>query len=316
MRSLVIGTRGSDLARWQADFVRRKLLEGDPNLDLDVRIIRTKGDENRNTPLHRMADTGLFTAEIESQLLAGEVDLAVHSLKDLPTQLPQGLTLADAAVREDPADVLLSKGDLPVDELPAGATVFAGSLRRRAQLLHRRGDLLVEPIRGNVPTRLRKFQESDAHGMVMARAGLVRLGLDHHTSHRLDPTEFVPACGQGALAVEIRQADGQLSEFLRLLDDPPVRLSAAAERAFLAVLGGGCQVPAGAHARVVDGADLFAITGMIADLDGKRLLKETLSATVTDTDQAEALGRKLATTLRDRGGREILDDVIAETKDK
>ena len=316
MNALVIGTRGSDLALWQANFIRDTLTERYPDLRIDLKIIRTQGDRVLDTPLHKMLDKGLFTTEIENELSAGTIDLAVHSLKDLPTQLASGLTLADVGVREDPADVLLSKSHTPLDDLPPGATVLAGSLRRTAQLLHRRPDLSIAPIRGNVPARVRKFKESDADGMVMARAGLVRLGLAGEISQRLDPAEFVSACGQGALAIEIRADRPELGELLGVLDDPPTRWGVAAERTYLAELGGGCQVPVGAYARPTDDGAELAVTGVVADLDGRRLLKETVRAPVADTASALALGRSLADTLRRRGCQDILDDVLAQTQNE
>jgi len=316
MSRLVIGTRGSDLAMWQASFIRDRLLGRSPDVQIDLKVIKTKGDRIMDTPLHKMLDKGLFTTEIEDELRTGTIDLAVHSLKDLPTQLADGLMLAEVTIREDPADVLVSKGGVELADLPDGATVFAGSLRRRAQLLHARPDFKVLGIRGNVPTRLRRFHESDTDGMVMAGAGLVRLGLTDDISQRLDPTEFIPACGQGALAIEIRRDAAEIGDLLRPLDDTPARLAVTAERAYLGDLGGGCQAPVGAYARRAEDGGELVIIGVVADLEGKRLLKATAGGAVSDVAGAGALGRALAAKLRDMGCREILDDMLAQAQGK
>jgi len=313
--ALVIATRGSQLAMWQAKFIRTALAEAYPELEIRLNVIRTTGDRILQTPLHRMADKGLFTKEIETALLDGSADLAVHSLKDLPTELPEGLSLAAVPAREDPADVLVGRDGPPpeVEKLPHGASVLSGSLRRRAQLLHRRADLKVLEIRGNVPTRIRKLQESDAAATILARAGLVRLGLERHIGRRLDPSQFVPACGQGALAIEIRQDDHRLRELLREIDHPETRRAVAVERAFLSDLGGGCQVPMGAYARPDGDQTHLAVTGVVANPDGSRLLQETLRGAAGDVGAADALGRSLAETLRRRGAGEILAEAAAQS---
>jgi len=302
MSRIVIGTRGSPLAAWQADFVRTALLAEHEGLEVDVQVIRTRGDQAVQAPLHAMEGKGLFTKEIENALLAGTIDLAVHSLKDLPTDLPDGLDLAAVAAREDPADVLVCGEGLTLATLPQGAEVLTGSLRRRAQLMHLRRDLKVSPVRGNVQTRLRKLDESDAEAMVLARAGLSRLGLLDRATERLDPAEFLPACGQGALGIETRGDDASLRELLAPLDDAASRSAVGAERAFLAALGGGCQVPMGAYARIAGDGAALTITGMVADIDGSRLLRRTVEASFDGVAAAESLGRRLADRLRADGG--------------
>ncbi len=309
MTRIVIGTRGSELALWQANWVRSALLAAHEGLTVELAIIRTKGDEVLETPLHAMLDKGLFTRQIEEALLAGRVSLAVHSLKDLPTESPAGLALAAVPQREDPADVLISKDGLTLKDLPAGSAVLTGSLRRGAQLLHFRPDLRASPLRGNVPTRLRKLAESDAAATVMARAGLVRLGLAAHITERLAPEEFLPACGQGALGLQVRAADAPVRELLAALDHPPTRRAVSAERAFLAGLGGGCHVPVGAHAIAVDAGAALRVTGMVASLDGSKFLKATVAGPVDEPDAAVGLGRRLADELRAAGCQEILDEV-------
>ena len=300
MRALVIGTRGSALAMWQAEHICDTLSRLHPAMAIELSVIRTKGDRVQDTALHRMLDKGLFTREIENALLDGSADLAVHSLKDLPTTLPDGLMLAAVPPREDPADALVSRDGASLDDLPRAAAVLTGSLRRRAQVLHRRPDLKVLPIRGNVPTRIRKLHESDAAATILARAGLVRLDLADDTQHRLEPAEFLPACGQGALAIEIRRDDAELAELLGSIEHAPTRRAVGAERAFLAELGGGCQGLVGAYARHDDASQELTVTGMVASLDGSRLLRQTICGPAADSGAAEALGRSLAETLGDK----------------
>ena len=307
MSEIVIGTRGSSLALWQANHVRSVLEDLHDGLTVRLEIIHTKGDKILEVALHRMLDKGLFTKEIQNALLDGSVDLAVHSLKDLPTQAVPGLSVAAIPPREDPADAMIGKDGGGLDAVPQGAEVLTGSLRRRAQLLHRRGDLTVSTVRGNVETRLRKFDASDARAIVLARAGLVRLGLADRITARLDPAEFLPACGQGALAIEARAEDASVQELLQPLDDAAARAAVTAERAVLAALEGGCQVPVGAYAEA-DGGTLNLI-GMVANLDGTRLLRATRTAPLADDAAAEALGQSVADELRRQGCQDILDEV-------
>ena len=312
MSRIVIGARGSALAQWQANAVRSTLSGIYPQLQIDMKVIRTHGDKVLHTALHRMPDKGIFTREIESALVAGEIDLAVHSLKDMPTERVEGLTLAAVTLREDPADVLVGKNGLTLQALAQGATVLTGSLRRRAQLLHHRRDLRVLPVRGNVGTRLGKLAESDAQAIVLARAGLARLGLLDHVTERLDPDAFLPACGQGALAIEIRDDDRKMRDLLAPLDDRESHVAAAAERAFLSALGGGCQVPIGAYAKVTDNGERLTLAGMVATLDGSRLLRQSVDGPLDRQDAAVSLGRQLADGLYAAGCQEILDQATRE----
>lgn len=313
MKRLVIGTRGSALALWQARHVRESLLASGSQLQIDIQVIHTKGDKILDTALSKIGDKGLFTKEIENALLDKTVDLAVHSLKDLPTEIHPDLIIAAVPTREDPADVLISKGNLSLDTFPADAKVLTSSLRRQAQLKHRRSDLLIESVRGNVQTRLRKFAESDAQAIVFARAGLVRLELSDRITERLDPLEFLPACGQGALAVEIRKGDSNLTKLVESIEDSEARGCTAAERTFLAGMGGGCQVPIGAYARIAGEPAKMTIVAMVADLDGQSLLRRSLSEPFTGTSGAEQLGRQLAEQILTAGGREILDRVYEQS---
>ncbi|MHC4717731.1 MAG: hydroxymethylbilane synthase [Planctomycetota bacterium] len=307
MRRLVIGTRGSKLALWQAEHVREALRAAWGELAVSVETIRTAGDRAAGQGPPPAPGDGLFTRTIENALLAGEVDLAVHSLKDLPTELPEGLTVAAVPAREDPADALVAKNGADLTSLPPGAEALTGSPRRRAQLLRRRPDLKVSPVRGNVQTRLGKLDESDAHAIVLARAGLVRLGLADRITERLDPTDFVPACGQGALAVEIRGDDEEVLDIVCAIEDAEARAAVTAERAFLAALGGGCRVPVAGYGRPADDGASLALTGIVSSPDGSRLLRGTLNAPLSDVEAARRLGERLAEELLAEGAREILE---------
>ena len=313
MSRLVIGTRGSALALWQSEHVRAALLAEYPELEISLQVIRTKGDKILDSALSKIGDKGLFTKEIENVLLDGSIDLAVHSLKDLPTELQQDLTIAAITIREDPADVLISKNGQTLDKLTSGAKVLTGSLRRQAQLLHRRGDLEVRDIRGNVQTRLKKFEASDAQAIIFAKAGLVRLNLAECITERLDPAEFLPACGQGALAIEIRKGDSRMADLLRPLDHLNSRATTAAERVFLGRLGGGCRVPVGAFARISGPDRTMSITGMVANLDGSVLLQDTISSSFAGVDSAIALGTELAERLLSQGCQEILEQILGQS---
>jgi len=304
IKKLIIGTRGSKLALWQANWAKDALADLHPQLEIQLRIIRTKGDKIRDTALSQIGAEGIFTREIEEQLLSGAIHLAVHSLKDLPTQQPVGLVIAAIPTRLESADALVSKNNFTLNTLPPGALVLTGSLRRRAQLLNRRPDLLIDNVRGNVPTRLKKLDESDAAAMIMSAAGLQRLGLQNRITQRLEPTEFIPACGQGALALEIRADDKETSELIKPLDDAATHQAVTAERAVLAHMEGGCQIPVGAYAQVKD--KLLIIKGMLADLAGVNLL--TAEAT-GPADQPIELGSKLAQELLDQGGDEIIAEI-------
>ena len=312
MEVSVIGTRGSPLAMWQAEHVRRALLEAHPGLEVEIEVISTTGDALPEPSSARIGGTGLFTKEIENALLKRRVDLAVHSLKDLPTQLADGLRLAAVLERGDPADALIAREGRSLAQLPAGAKLLTGSLRRQAQLLHRRPDLKIAPIRGNVQTRLDKFDQSDASAMVLACAGLARLNLSDRITERLDPAEFLPACGQGALAVEVRADNPRAAELCRALDDRPTRLATTAERAFLSALGAGCLAPIGAYGRSPAGQKNLVLTGMVASLDGSRLIQRTVEGAVPHGgSDAVALGERLAERLRAEGAAEILRDIAS-----
>jgi hydroxymethylbilane synthase len=294
-----IGSRGSQLALWQAHWIQARLQE--LGHESRVEIIKTTGDKITDVALSQVGSKGLFTKEIEEALLAGAIDLAVHSLKDMPTDLPAGLTLAAIPEREDPRDALIGRA---FEDLPAGARVGTGSLRRAAQLRARRSDLRIEDIRGNVDTRLRKLDEGRYDAIVLAAAGLRRLGLEDRITELFNPSVMCPAVGQGALAVETRDDGGAAFHIAKRLEHPETRARITAERAVLSALGGGCQAPMGAHA-YIDGETLIVIA-LIISPDGTHKIRHSNQGPVSE---AAALGHALALRLLREGGQEILDAV-------
>ena len=304
MRELVIGTRGSPLAVAQSEWVAGALRGAAGGCAVRLQQIRTTGDRLAGMPLAEVGGKGLFVKEIEEALLAGRVDLAVHSLKDVPAELPAGLVLAAFPEREDPRDVLVSRTGAGLDALPEGAVVGTGSLRRQAQLLDGRPDLKVVPIRGNVDTRLRKLDAGEMDAIVLAAAGLRRLGLMGRVTEFLATDRLIPAIGQGALALEVRERDlaGEPGAAARTLDHGPTRAAVSAERAFLRRLGGDCKTPVAAHAEIAGGR--IALRAALASPDGTRVVRGQAAARLSD---AEDLGRTLAEEILARGGRAILD---------
>lgn len=302
--TLTIGSRGSDLALWQTNFVKKTLEEKFLALRCEIKIITTTGDRMLDTALSKIGDKGLFTRQIENALLSGEIDLAVHSLKDLQTSQPDGLMIGAISKRETPNDVFLSSRCDSIDELPHGARVATGSLRRKSQLLHYRPDLMISEIRGNVPTRIKKLDESELEGMILAFAGVHRLGLDARIRQKIPFEIMLPAVGQGAMAVEIRSDDPKVREIVSVLDDAETRHCVTAERAFLRRLKGGCQVPIGALARIE--GDQINLEGVVGNLDGSKNLREQMNGDVTDAD---SLGTHLAEQLLEDGAGEILEQV-------
>ena len=307
MKTIRIGTRGSDLARWQASHVSDLLSRGETDLRMETLVISTMGDRILDVPLARIGGKGLFTKEIEEALLDRRIDLAVHSLKDLPTELPDGLALGAVVSAADPHDVLVSPGGVGLQELPPSARIGTSSARRRAQLRRARPDLVILDLRGNVPTRLRKLEQGEYDAIVLARAGLERLGLLDERARVLPAGEMLPAPGQGALGIEVRRGDAESAEVVAKLEDPWGRARTDAERAFLHALGGGCQVPVGALAERVGGdAGRLLLHGMVADLEGSRILIGEESGAV---EAAGRIGSNLASRLIARGAAEILDAI-------
>ena len=305
-RSLVIGSRGSKLALWQAEQARARLQSLDPEIDVRIEIIKTTGDV-KNDPLSVIGGKGVFTKELEDALLDGRIDIAVHSLKDLPTVLPDGLSIAAICEREDARDALVLRGgdrSGSLLHLPEGAVVGTSSQRRLAQLKSLRNDVMVQDLRGNVDTRIRKLDEGQYHAVILASAGLVRLGLEARISARIPITEMLPAVGQGAIAIETRDDNELALESASRLDHRETRIACLAERAFLRSLGGGCQFPIAAHA-VID-QDLLKLDGLVAKPDGSEILRGSLSGPPNDP---EALGTSLANQLLARGANLLLNEL-------
>ena len=303
------GTRGSRLALWQTDLVILRLQRSHPGVDVERVTFSTLGDRVIDVPLPRIGDKGLFTRELEEALRSGAIDFAVHSLKDLPTGEPSGLTIGAILVREDPRDALVAAPGLTLDALPRGARVGTSSPRRRAQLMARRPDLDVRDLRGNVPTRVGKVLRGELDAAVLALAGLARLELTAHVAEVLPAEVMLPAPGQGALAVQIRQDDARMAQLLAPLDDHATRLTTTAERTMLGRLEGGCQVPVGALG-LLD-AGVLVLHGVVADLDGRESVRESAQAPAADLEAAAALGERLADAVLGRGADRILARVRA-----
>ena len=299
---MIIGTRGSALALWQAEHVQAQLRRLHPGRSFELKLIRTEGDEVSNVPLARFGSRGVFVKEIQAALLAGQVDLAVHSLKDLPSQSDAGLVLAAVGEREDVRDVLVSRHNRPLAELPRGALIGTSSPRRAAQIKAFRRDFATGDLRGNLDTRLRKAARGDYDGVVLAAAGIHRLGMQDRITEYLPLEVSIPAAGQGVLAVEAREGDGEIIALARGLDCAPVRAAITAERAFMRALGGGCQAPAGVCGDVRQG--VLHVVAAVVGLDGGPVLRATVAGPEA---AAAALGEALAADLLAQGAAAILE---------
>ena len=310
-QSLKIGTRGSQLALWQSEWVKAAILDTHPSLSVDMVVIKTKGDKIVDVPLADLGGKGLFVKEIEEALLEGKVDLAVHSMKDMPSILPGGLAIGPIPERENPSDVLISRNNEAFAALPAGGRIGTGSLRRSAQLRHARPDLTVVPLRGNLDTRLKKLETGaeDLDALVLAAAGVRRLGLQDRITENLDPSIMLPAVGQGALCIEIREQDTETGDLLRALDHRSTRQAVMGERAFLHRLEGSCQVPIAGYGKV-DG-DGIVLEGLVADLQGRRVIRGSRSGPAI---RSESLGLELAEELLSRGADRILQQLQHQLK--
>jgi hydroxymethylbilane synthase len=305
---LIIATRGSKLALWQAEWIKGQLAELDPSLEIELNKIKTTGDKILDVPLAQVGGKGLFVKEIEEAMLRGEADLAVHSMKDVPTELPGGLHLSTITKREDPRDAFIAGKEIKsFNDLPHGANVGTSSLRRICQLLNKRPDLKITQLRGNVDTRIRKLDEGEFDAIILATAGVKRLGHEDRITEKIPVEISLPAIGQGAVGIECRTDDEFTNNILRSLDHKETSVCVRAERAFLKKLEGGCQVPIAAYARLIDG-DIF-IEGLVGSLDGKTLIKEALQGR---PDDAESLGTELAENLLSKGAKEILDEVYGQ----
>lgn len=304
IQKIIIGTRGSQLALWQTNWVKAEIEKLHPGIEVEVKVISTKGDRVLDVSLPKLGEQGkgLFTKELEDAIFEHRVDLAVHSLKDLPTELPAGLHIGAICKREDVRDALVARGAIKsFNELPQRALIGTSSLRRQAQLLAARPDLVIEPVRGNVDTRLRKLDEGQYDAIVLAAAGLHRLGHANRITEHLNEELMLPAVGQGALAIETREDDPVIGEIIHALNHEATRLACRAERAFLKGLGGGCLVPIAAHATIE--SDVMTLNGLVASPDGSEFVRGTQSDRSQDAD---LLGQQLADELLARGAGEIL----------
>jgi len=308
VRRLIAGTRGSRLALLQTHLVVDALRSHHPGIEVDVHEVRTEGDRRAGESLASIGGQGVFVKELEAALLRGEIDFAVHSLKDVPPELGNGLVLAAVPARADPRDALVTRDGRGLEALPAGARIGTGSARRAVQLRALRPDIEPVDIRGNVDTRVRKVDEAQFDAVVLALAGLDRLGLRDRAAQVFDPDVMTPPVGQGALAVEARVDDGELLELLSALNHTASRLTTDCERAFLRRLGAGCRLPVGAFATVAD--EMLSVRGFISDEEGQRLLRAELRGQAA---QAEALGARLAEQLLEEGGTALARQVAART---
>nr|WP_305791175.1 hydroxymethylbilane synthase [Desulfatitalea tepidiphila] len=302
--SLRIGTRGSQLALWQARWVQAAITRDQPDITVELVIIKTQGDKILDVPLAQVGGKGLFVKEIEEALLENRIDLAVHSMKDMPAELPAGLVIGAIPARENAHDAFVSVRHAALHDLPDGARLGTSSLRRAAQLKHQRPDLTIVPLRGNLDTRLKKLETTDLDAIVLAAAGLLRLGLGERITRYLNSEEMLPAVGQGALCIETRDDDPRVGPIVVKLDHADTHHAVRAERAFLKRLEGGCQVPIAGHA-TTDGSRVD-LCGLVADVDGRRIIKNTRSGPV---EIAEQLGRALAEDLLANGADHILESL-------
>jgi hydroxymethylbilane synthase len=301
---LRIGTRASKLAIVQAQWVQERITALYPDLQVELVMVRTQGDRVRDKPLSTIGGKGVFVKEIEEALQRKEIDIAVHSLKDVPAELPEDLSIGAIPKREDPCDVLISKDNASLEELPKGARIGTSSLRRAAQLLHYRPDLKIVPIRGNVDTRIRKLHSLDFHAIIVAAAGLKRMGLAGHITQVLPVNITLPAIGQGALGLELRMEDQRTGNMVMFLDHYPTRVAVEAERAFLKELKGGCQLPVACFGKLADFT--LSLNGLVADVRGEKVVKDKVSG---PAEEAKALGTALARRVLEAGARGILDEI-------
>jgi hydroxymethylbilane synthase len=302
---LIIGSRGSELALWQAKYIKKELEQKNKSLSVEIKIINTKGDKILDVALSKIGDKGLFTKELENELLSGSIDIAVHSLKDLQTDIPKGLKLAAVTKRHFVEDILIArKKGIKIKNLRDNAIVATGSLRRRSQLLHLRPDIKIEELRGNVPTRIKKFLESKWDAIILARAGVERLKLNRYISSIISTDEILPAVGQGALGIEIREDNEIATEILRSIHDENTYTEVRAERSLLKALEGGCQVPIGAYAQVKpNGLYIDAVVGAV---DGSVTFRKKIRGAKTNP---EKVGQKLANDLLKAGALVILKEI-------
>ncbi len=304
VNKIIIGTRGSPLALWQAHWIKSQLESVHDELTVELVKIKTSGDKIQDVPLAKVGGKGLFTKEIEESMLRYEIDIAVHSMKDVPIQFPPSLALSVVTEREDPRDVLISRKDLKLDNLPKGAKVGTGSFRRTTQLLHYRPDLEVVPMRGNLETRLNKLESEGLDAIILAAAGLIRLDMADRISEFIEPEIMLPGGGQGAVGIESRKEDLMTMNLIFPLDHEESHCALEAERSFLTRLEGGCQVPIGVYATIE--GEILHLRGLVGSLDGKQILKAERIGSVEDP---RALGFQLAGEILEMGADKILKEV-------
>ena len=309
-KEIRIGTRASALALWQAEWVKSELEKKYPGMTVSLTKIKTTGDKILDVHLAQVGGKGLFVKEIEEAMLANEIDIAVHSMKDVPTLFPDGLHLSCITKREDARDALLTRNNMKFKDLPQGATIGTSSLRRQAQLMSVRPDFKIQQLRGNVDTRLRKLKEGQFDAIILAAAGVRRLGLTENVSEYLDPSISLPAIGQGALGIECRVDDRELNDLIAFFNHQDTRTCVTGERALLRRLEGGCQVPIACYGQMMNGK--LHLIGLVGSVDGKRIIKDTIEG---EADKAEKLGVTLAEKLLSKGADVILREVYGHTTD-
>ena len=305
-RKIKIGSRGSPLALWQANWIKDQLESRNPDIPVEIVIIKTSGDKIQDVPLAKIGGKGLFVKELEEALLRKDVDFAVHSMKDMPIKFPFALCIASVTKRENPFDALISRDNIRLNDLPKGAKVGTGSLRRISQLLHYRPDLKLIPLRGNLETRIKKLETEGLDAIILAAAGLIRMGWDDKISEIISPEILLPAMGQGAVGIETRKHDVDNQILLADMDDENTPLALDAERAVVYRLEGGCNVPIGAFATIA--GDEMTLRGLVASLDGKTLYKKELKGIKV---KAVALGNEMGNALLDMGGDKIMQEIYS-----
>jgi hydroxymethylbilane synthase len=304
-KELVIGTRGSKLALWQSEYIKARL-EETAGVSVSLKVIKTTGDKILDVPLAKVGGKGLFTKELEVELMAGTVDLCVHSMKDVPTELPEGCVIAAMPERVDPRDVIVSGAGYDLTTLPDGARLGTSSLRRRAQAVHLRPDLEIVDVRGNLDTRMRKAEDGELHAVILASAGITRMGWAERITSYIPVTQMVPAVGQGAIGVEIREDDEFMRHVMEAIGHPETMECVTAERVVMRMLEGGCQVPIGAYARYEEGT--LVMDALVGSIDGTRIVREQLCG---DAGEPRALGEAMVERLRSLGA----DDILAEIRE-
>ncbi len=304
LRTIKIGSRGSPLALWQANWIKDQLQSQHPEIPVEIIVIKTSGDKIQDVPLAKIGGKGLFVKEIEEALLDKSIDFAVHSMKDMPIKFPFSLCIASVTKRENPFDALISKDNIKLEDLPKGAKIGTGSLRRVSQLLHYRPDLTLIPLRGNVETRIQKLETEGLDGIILAAAGLNRLGWGDRISEIISPEILLPAMGQGAVGIETRKHDVDNQILLADMDDEDTHLALDAEREIVTRLEGGCNVPIGAFA-TIEGYEM-TLRGLVASLDGKTVYKKELKG---NKSNAMSLGRELGNALLEMGGDKIMQEI-------